>query len=72
MTQMDLPTKQKETHRHREKTCGCQGEDREVAFGISRYKLLHVGWINNRELYSYPVINRNGKEYVKEYIYIRM
>ena len=25
MTQMNLSTKQKETHRHREQTCGCQG-----------------------------------------------
>ena len=25
MTQMNLSTKQKQTHRHREKTCGCQG-----------------------------------------------
>ena len=23
MVQMNLPTKQKQTHRHREKTCGC-------------------------------------------------
>ena len=39
-------------------------------FGISRCKLLHVEWINNKVLlYStgnyiqYPVINHNGKEY---------
>ena len=25
MVQMNLPTKQKQTHRHREQTCGCQG-----------------------------------------------
>ena len=25
MTQMNLSTKQKQTHRHREQTCGCQG-----------------------------------------------
>ena len=25
MTQMNLPVKQKRTHRHREQTCGCQG-----------------------------------------------
>ena len=46
-------------------------------FGISRCKLLHIRWINNKVLlYStgnyiqYPVINHNGKEYEKEYIYI--
>ena len=25
MTQMNLPMKQKQTHRHREQTCSCQG-----------------------------------------------
>ena len=25
MAQMNLSTKQKENHRHREQTCGCQG-----------------------------------------------
>ena len=25
MTQMNLSRKQKQTHRHREQTCGCQG-----------------------------------------------
>ena len=46
-------------------------------FGISRCKLLHTGWINNKVLlYStgssiqYPVINHHGKEYRKEYIYM--
>ena len=28
MTQRSLPTKQEQTHRHREQTCGCQGRDR--------------------------------------------
>jgi len=26
MAQMNLSTRQKQTHRHREQTCGCQGE----------------------------------------------
>ena len=46
-------------------------------FGISRCKLLYIGWINYKVLlYSagnyiqYPVINHNGKEYEKEYIRI--
>ena len=45
-------------------------------FGISRCKLLKVGWINSKTLLcstgnytQYPVINQNGKEYEKEYIY---
>ena len=28
MTQMNLFTKRKQTHRHREQTCGCQGGER--------------------------------------------
>ena len=43
--------------------------------GVSRCKLVYIGWINNKVLqYStgkyiqYPVINHHGKEYEKEYI----
>ena len=78
---MNLSTKQKQTHRHREQTCGCQGGECEGGmdweFGISRYKLSYVEWINNKVLlYStgnhiqYPVINHNGKEYEKECMYM--
>ena len=48
-------------------------------FGISRCKLLYIEWINNMVLLDnignyiqYPVINHHGKEYEKEYIYIRV
>ena len=78
---MNLRMKQKQTHRHIEQTCGCQevgiGGEKEWEFGISRYKLVYIGWINNKILlYStgnyiqYPVINHNGKEHEKEYICI--
>ena len=53
------------------------GIDWEV--GVSRYKLLYREWINNKVLlYStenyiqYPMINHNGKVYIKKermYIY---
>ena len=44
---MNLSTKQKQTHRHREQTCGCRGGgDRE--FRVSRYKLKL--WLSNRVL----------------------
>ena len=46
-------------------------------FGIGRWKLVYIEWINNKVLlYStgnyiqYPVINHNGKEYEKECIYV--
>ena len=80
MTQMNVSMKQKQTHRYRQQTCGCQGGGRggkDWEFGISRCKLLYIGWRNNKVLlYStgnyiqYPVIKHNGKEYKKEYIYI--
>ena len=53
------------------------GEDWE--FGISRWKLLDIGWINSKALWystgdyiQYPVINHNGKEYEKECMCIYM
>ena len=54
---------------------GGRGMDWE--FGVGRRKLLHLEWIHNKVLlYSTgnytqcPVINHNGKEYEKEYIYV--
>lgn len=45
-------------------------------FEISRGKLLHIPWINNKDLLNstgnyiqYPVINHDGKECEKEYRY---
>ena len=48
-------TKQKQTHRHREQTWGCQGGGRsgmDGEFGVGRRKLLHRKWINNILQYS--------------------
>ena len=78
---MRLSMKQKQTHRHREQTCGCPGAGGggglDWEFGVSRCELSYIEWINNKVLlYStgnyiqYPVINHNGKEYEKEYIYV--
>ena len=76
---MNSSMKEKQTHRHREQTCGCQGgsgEGMDWEFGISRGKLLYIEWINKILLYStghyiqYPVINHNGKEYEKESTYM--
>ena len=71
---MNLSMKQKQTHRHREQSCDCQGGGagggKDWEFGISRCKLLHIEWKNNKTLlYSrenctqYPMINHSGKEY---------
>ena len=58
------------------KDTGSVGE-KEWEFRGSRCKLLHTDWINNKVLlYStenytqYLVINHNGKEYVKENMYM--
>ena len=68
--------------RHRDQTCGVKGErlsgGMDWEFGVSRCKLLHAGWINNRsyclalgypglkhnsELKQCPELRHNGKEY---------
>ena len=70
-------SKQKQTHRHREQTCGCQGAGRSerdgLGVGARRCKLLHIEWINNKVLlYSTrnyiqsAGIDHDGKEYKKE------
>ena len=53
------------------------GGDMDGEFEINRCKLLYIEWINNKVLlYSlenyihYSVVNHNGKEYAKEYMYI--
>ena len=53
------------------------GGGRDWEFGVSRCKLLHIGWIKNKALHystgnniQYPGINHNGKEYKKECIYV--
>ena len=51
---MNLSTKQKQTHRHREQICGCQGGGVDWEFRISRCKLVSIGWINNKVLLYSP------------------
>ena len=54
MAQKNLSTKQKQTHRHREQTCGCrgggEGSGMDGEFGVNRCKLLHLEWISNEVL----------------------
>ena len=47
---MNLLTKQKETHRLRKRTHGCQGEGIVKDFGKVMYKLLYLKWIANKNL----------------------
>ena len=77
---MNLSTKQEQTHRQREQSCGCwwgsggSGGEMIWGFKIRRCKLFHTQWINNKVLlYStgnyiqYPKINYNREEYGKVY-----
>ena len=55
------------------------GEGKDWEFGISRCRLLYIGWISNKVLLCsigncthYSVINYNGTEYKRLYIYIYM
>ena len=56
MAQMNQSIEQKQTYKHREQTCGCQGgrggSGMDWEFGISICKLLHLEWIRN-EVPSY-------------------
>ena len=58
-----------------------KGEERKVGkgweFGISRGKLLYIGWINNKLLLwstgnntQYAVTKHSGKEYIRTHTYI--
>ena len=51
---MNISMKQKQTHRHREQTCGYPvvwgRGGMEWEFGISRCKLLHIERMNNKVL----------------------
>ena len=81
MTQLSLSMEQKQNLRRRQQTAGGQGRGcwgrngREVV--VSRCKLSYIEQTNNKVLlYStgnyiqYPMINHNGKEYEKGYIYV--
>ena len=50
MIQMNLLTKQKETHRLRIQTHGCPGEEMVREFGVNLYTLLYLKWITNKDL----------------------
>ena len=54
MAQMNLSTKQKQTHRHGNRLEVAKGDGGgsgvEGEFGIGRCKLFHLEWINNETL----------------------
>ena len=56
MAQMNLfmEKEQKQTHKHRDQSCGGQGGGRESGmdwgFGVRRCKLLHLEWLSNEVL----------------------
>ena len=73
MAQMSLSTKLKQITDIENRLVVAKGEGsqggRDWESGVSRYKLLSIGWINNKVLLwntrtsiQYHVINHNGKE----------
>ena len=74
MTQINLFTKQKQNQMQKTNLWLPKGKEGEggtnYEFGISRYKLLYIKWINKKVLLLYstgnyiqfPVINHNQKE----------
>ena len=54
MPQMNISTEKKQTQRHREQKCGCQGRgggsEMHWEFGVNRYKLLHLEWVDSKVL----------------------
>ena len=80
---MYLSTEQKQTHGHREQTCGCQGGEgrsrKDWEFGVSRCKLFHLEWTSNEVLlyntrnYIQSLVmeyNMIKRIYILKYIYI--
>ena len=49
MIQMNFLTNQKERHRLRKQTYGCQGEGIVSEFGKVMYTLLYLKWITNKD-----------------------
>ena len=51
---MNLSIEQKQTHRHGEQICGCEGGRGESGmdseFRVGRCKLFHLEWISNEVL----------------------
>ena len=75
---MNLSTKQKQNHGHREQTGGCQGGGGRGRDGLGswgyRCELLYTAFTQQVLLCStenyaqYPTINQNGKEYTDMYV----
>ena len=74
---MSLPMKQKHTQRHREQTCGCQGErrveegwaavwDQQMQSIIHRTDKQQGPTVQHRELHSISCDKASGKEDGKE------
>ena len=58
MAQMNIVTKQKQAHGHKEQTCGRQGggggSGMDWELGVKRCKLLLLEWISNEILLCSP------------------
>ena len=78
---MNMSTKQKQTHRYRKQSCGCQGGwgwerdgvgvcDQQMQTIIYRMDKQQGPTVQHRELYSISCDKTQLKEYKKECIYM--
>ena len=83
MAQMNLSTKQKQTHRQRKQTCNCQGGRGREGMGwtgsLGLVDANYLEWINNEVLlhstgnYIQSLgVDHDGRYYKKENVYICM
>ena len=54
MAPMNLPTKQRQPHRHRDQTCGCQGRGggsgMDGSLGLVDANYFHLEWVTHEVL----------------------
>ena len=82
MTQMNLSAKEKQTHRHRGQTWGCQGRGKGEEGYVGSLGLADANYIYRERMdkqgptvctgnyIQYPVLNYSGKENEKECMYM--
>ena len=75
-SKMNSFTKQKQIHRGRKQIYGYWGEGINWEYGINRCTQPYIKYINKKDLphstgkvIQYLIINSNGKEFEREYIY---
>ena len=83
MAQMNLSIEHKQTQRHREQMCGCQGRGGRSLmnweFGVNRCQLLRLEWMSSEVLLyttgnyiQFIGMNHDGRQYKKSNVHTCM